>query len=101
MPMDIEWVCAGDSVMLVQARPITTLSEPEPPAPIAWKLPKGQYAAMRNNIVELMPNPLTPLFDTLGRAAINTSLGRQLAMFLGDPACDARRDHHHRERLCL
>ena len=40
---------------------------------------------MRNNIVELMPNPLTPLFDTLGRAAINTSLSRQLGLFLGDP----------------
>ena len=85
MPMDIEWVCAENKIMLVQARPITTLPEPEPPPPTTWKLPKGQYAAMRNNIVELMPNPLTPLFDTLGRAAINASFGRLLTDFLGKP----------------
>lgn len=83
MPMDIEWVSAKGKLMLVQARPITTLPEPEPAPPTEWKLPKGQYAAMRNNIVELMPNPLTPLFDTLGRSAINASLGRQLTIFLG------------------
>lgn len=84
MPMDIEWVCAGDKIWLVQARPITTLPEPEPPAPTNWKLPKGQYAAMRNNIVELMPNPLTPLFDTLGREAINASLSGLLEQFMGN-----------------
>ncbi len=84
-PMDIEWVSSGSRIILVQARPITTLPEPEAPLPVAWKLPKGQYAALRNNIVELMPNPLTPLFDTLGREAINTSLGRLLTYFLGKP----------------
>ncbi len=85
MPMDIEWVCAGGKIMLVQARPITSLPEPEPPVPTTWKLPKGQYSAMRNNIVELMPNPLTPLFDTLGRAAINASFARLLTQFFGKP----------------
>ena len=85
MPMDIEWVCTGEKIMLVQARPITTLPEPEPSAPTTWMLPKGQYAAMRNNIVELMPNPLTPLFDTLGREAINNRLGRLVTYFLGKP----------------
>jgi phosphohistidine swiveling domain-containing protein len=40
---------------------------------------------MRNNIVELMVEPLTPLFRTLGRAAINASMGRQLAEFFGNP----------------
>jgi rifampicin phosphotransferase len=83
MPMDIEWVSAEMKIMLVQARPITTLPDLLSPAPKTWLLPKGQYAAMRNNIVELMPNPLTPLFDTLGRDAINASLGRLLAHFLG------------------
>jgi pyruvate,water dikinase len=46
-------------------------------------LPKGSYAALRNNIVELMIEPLTPLFDTLGRACINTSLDRLLSQFMG------------------
>jgi phosphohistidine swiveling domain-containing protein len=85
LPVDIEWVTSHNKILLVQARPITALPQPEPPPPATWKLPKGQYAAMRNNIVELMPNPLTPLYDTLGRAAINASLGRLLTHFFGKP----------------
>ena len=85
IPMDIEWVCAENKVMLVQARPIAGLPDAEPPAPTTWKLPKGHYAAMRNNIVELMPNPLTPLFDTLRREVINASFGRLLTQILGKP----------------
>ena len=85
MPMDIEWVLAEKAFTIVQARPITALPEPEPPAPTEWKLPKGLYSAMRNNIVELMADPLTPLFGTLGRAAINTSFNRMLATFFGKP----------------
>src|SRR5512137_2471167 len=88
-PMDIEWVMTSSSVRgegriaIVQARPITALPEPEPPLPTKWKLPKGSYAALRNNIVELMIEPLTPLFDTLGRACINASLDRLLTQFMG------------------
>jgi phosphohistidine swiveling domain-containing protein len=85
MPMDIEWTLAAGTFAIVQARPITALPEPEPPVPTEWKLAKGQYIAMRNNIVELMADPLTPLFGTLGRAAINTSMGRLLADFFGKP----------------
>ncbi len=87
MPMDIEWTVTGGHFAIVQARPITTLPEPEPPPPNTWQLPKGMYAAMRNNIVELMADPLTPLFGTLGRAAINTSLSRLLTSFFGKPNC--------------
>ncbi len=88
MPMDIEWTLV-DEFAIVQARPITALPEeplepePEPPAPTEWKLPEGAYVAMRNNIVELMADPLTPLFGTLGRDAVNTSMGRQLTTFFG------------------
>jgi pyruvate,water dikinase len=81
--MDIEWARAANQFAIVQARPITALPEPEPPPPTKWKLPKGSYAALRNNIVELMIEPLTPLFDTLGRACINTSLDRLLTQFMG------------------
>ncbi|MCX6032524.1 MAG: PEP-utilizing enzyme [Chloroflexi bacterium] len=85
MPMDIEWALAEKTFAILQARPITALPDPEPPAPTEWKVPKGVYAAMRNNIVELMANPLTPLFDTLGRTAINTSFNRLMAAFFGKP----------------
>jgi pyruvate,water dikinase len=76
MPMDIEWVMAEKKLYIVQARPVTALPEPELPVPTEWKLPKGQYAAMRNNIVELMADPLSPLFATLGLSTINASLHR-------------------------
>jgi len=91
MPMDIEWTLAPEKrkrqFAIVQARPITALSEPEPPPPTEWKLPKRMYSAMRNNIVELMIDPLTPLFGTLGRAAINTSFNRLMTDFFGRPGC--------------
>ena len=83
MPMDIEWTLAKGHFAIVQARPITTLPEPDPPAPTVWKLPKGSYVGMRNNIVELMADPLTPLFGTLGRSAVNTSMHRQMTQFFG------------------
>jgi pyruvate,water dikinase len=89
VPQDIEWCQAEGQFYILQSRPITALPEepeiPEPPVPSSWKLPKGAYMAMRNNIVELMAEPLTPLFSTLGRSAINTSLNRLLAQFFGRP----------------
>ncbi len=85
MPMDIEWAWAEGEFFILQARPITALPLPEPPPPSEWKLPEGAYMAMRNNIVELMADPLAPLFATLGRSAINASMGRLLADFFGDP----------------
>lgn len=85
MPMDIEWTLADDKFAIVQARPITALPDLKPAPPIQWKLPKGKYSAMRNNIVELMADPLTPLFGTLGLEAINASMGHTFAEFLGKP----------------
>ncbi|NIN68831.1 MAG: phosphoenolpyruvate synthase, partial [Anaerolineae bacterium] len=85
IPMDIEWALAEGQFSIVQARPITALPVPEPPAPTEWKLPKHSYIAMRNNIIELMAEPLTPLFGTLGRSAVNASMGRQMASFFGRP----------------
>jgi phosphohistidine swiveling domain-containing protein len=83
MPVDVEWTLAEGRFSIVQARPITALPAPEPPPPGEWKLAKGQYIAMRNNIVELMADPLTPLFGTLGLARVNSSMGRLLADFFG------------------
>jgi len=88
MPMDIEWALAENQFAIVQARPITALPpearlpETEAPVPTEWALPdpKGQY--MRTSVAELLPDPLTPLFATLGRSAINAGtkrLGNELA----------------------
>jgi pyruvate,water dikinase len=85
-PQDIEWCHIESSggegkFFIVQSRPITTLQEMQLPAPTNWKLPKGAYAVVRNNIVELMADPLSPLFGTLGLSAINTSMHRLLDSF--------------------
>jgi pyruvate,water dikinase len=83
VPMDIEWVLADDKFSIVQARPITALPDPDLVIADDWQLPEGAYAAMRNNIVELMADPLTPLFKTLGLSAVNRSMGNLLTGFLG------------------
>ncbi len=71
MPMDIEWALAGGNFYILQARPITTLPGPEAFPKIEWKLPnpKGQY--MRGSIVDLLPDPVSPLFATLAIPAIS------------------------------
>ncbi len=83
MPMDIEWALADGELAIVQARPITALPEPEVAPPTEWPMPnpKGQY--VRASIAELMPEPLTPLFGTLGRAAINVGTQRLMAKLGG------------------
>jgi phosphohistidine swiveling domain-containing protein len=84
-PMDIEWALADGEFAILQARPITALPVPEPPVPTEWSLPKGAYAAMRNNIVELMADPLSPLFSTMGLKVINSSMNELMTSFFGQP----------------
>jgi len=83
MPMDIEWALAEGRFAVLQARPITALPEPEVPSPTEWPLPhpKGSYS--RTNIVELLPDPLTPLFGTLGLEAVNTGTRRLFEAIAG------------------
>lgn len=92
-PQDIEW-CWADAYAvhpgfsIVQSRPITMLGRATPlevSPPTEWKAPhpKGRY--VRNDIVELMADPLTPLFGTLGRRVINVSIDRLLTDFFGKP----------------
>ncbi|MGC9997592.1 MAG: PEP/pyruvate-binding domain-containing protein [Terriglobia bacterium] len=72
LPMDIEWAISGRRIFILQARPITALPEPCPT--LEWKLPRagGQYA--RNSVIELLPNPLSPLFATLALPMWNEAL---------------------------
>ena len=81
-PMDVEWTLVDGKFDIVQGRPITALPEPEVEPPTEWPMPnpKGQY--VRASVAELLPDPLTPLFATLGRAAINVGT-KQLMGKLG------------------
>jgi rifampicin phosphotransferase len=74
-PMDIEWALHDGHVSVVQARPITALPEPDAGSQVTpaaeWHLPnpKGHY--MRSSVFELLPDPLSPLFATLGLPAFS------------------------------
>jgi pyruvate,water dikinase len=61
-PMDIEWALADGKFTVLQARPVTALPE----APIEWILPDPKGVYMRGSVVDLLPDPLSPLFITLG-----------------------------------
>ncbi|HLE53107.1 MAG TPA: PEP/pyruvate-binding domain-containing protein [Anaerolineales bacterium] len=81
MPMDIEWALADGKFAILQARPVTALPEPEESITIEWKPPdpKGQY--LRMSAVDLMPDPLSPLFTSIGLPALISGvnkLGRRL-----------------------
>ena len=84
-PMDIEWALFDGAFAIVQARPITALPEPEPDPPAEWRPPnpKGQY--MRSSIVDLMPDPLSPLYATMGLSAINRALRRLVEEVFDSP----------------
>ena len=80
MPMDVEWALYDGRPFILQARPITAL--PEPRASLDWPLPspKGKYG--RASVIELLPDPLSPLFATLALPLWNEGY-RKLMRALG------------------
>jgi rifampicin phosphotransferase len=86
LPVDVEWTwTARSGFAIVQARPVTALPEPEPhiEPPSAWKLPdpKGKFA--RGSVTDFLPDPLTPLFRTLGHPVIDDQTRRLFARMTG------------------
>jgi pyruvate,water dikinase len=73
-PQDVEWALSGGEFFILQARPITAL--PEARRPTEWTVPdpKGLYA--RGSIVELLPDPLSPLFATLSPDPVAQTIRR-------------------------
>jgi pyruvate,water dikinase len=87
-PRDIEWAIADGEIAILQARPITALPEPAPrrgdaEPPQEWPMPdpKGKY--MRGSIVDLMPDPLSPLFASLFLPAVSKAIGPVLSELTG------------------
>ena len=86
-PMDIEWAMCHQRIFILQARPITAL--PEPRATLEWKLPRAGQRYARSSVVELLPNPLSPLFSTLALPLWNETMHALLqswglGRYLGD-----------------
>jgi rifampicin phosphotransferase len=78
-PMDIEWALSHHRFFIVQARPITALSKTagfQVTRPPEWKLPKPKGKYIRASVIELLPDPLSPLFATLGLPAWNRAMSR-------------------------
>jgi len=86
-PMDIEWALHHNRFFIVQARPITALSKTagsQVTRPAEWKLPKPKGKYIRASVIELLPDPLSPLFATLGLPAWNRAMKRfALAVGMG------------------
>lgn len=63
-PQDIEWLFADGKLWLLQSRPITNL----PPAPledVRWDPPEPGAFLSRSQLVEHIPDPVSPLFEDL------------------------------------
>ncbi len=67
IPVDIEWALVDGEISILQARPITSLPDlkPEPLQNVVWEPVLPNTVWMRRQIVEHMPEPLSPLFEDL------------------------------------
>jgi pyruvate,water dikinase len=84
-PMDIEWAIQDRDLFILQARPITAL--PEPRLTLDWELPRPKGKYIRQNVIEILPDPLSPLFATLGLSVWNDAmhqLGKSVGLELPD-----------------
>ncbi len=64
LPQDIEWAIAENRIYLLQSRPITAMPA-EPAKEVKWEPPTPGSKWVHRQVVENMPDPLSPLFDEL------------------------------------
>jgi pyruvate,water dikinase len=80
-PQDVEWAYADGCFWVLQARPITNLPPP-PPDDVHWDPPFPGSAWWRRQVVENLPEPLSPLFDDLYlREGLELSIDAMMAFF--------------------
>ncbi len=82
-PVDIEWTYLDGEFAIVQARPVTALPEAPTLPHFDWKAPNPKAHYIRAGIVELLPDPLSPLFGTLGCTGFNHGLQRMAEQIIG------------------
>jgi phosphohistidine swiveling domain-containing protein len=81
-PQDIEWAYAEGSLWVLQARPITKLP-PDPLGDARWDPPFPGSVWWRRQVVENLPEPLSPLFDELYvREGLELSIDAVMAFFM-------------------
>ncbi len=69
--------------VLLQTRPLAGSAQGNISIPSGWPLP-GKGPFMRSSIVDFLPDPLSPLFATLGRDRYNAGEERLMEWFIGD-----------------
>ncbi len=79
MPMDVEWCLADGRFFIVQARPITALLEQTVEPPTEWPMPDPKSKYVRASIIDLMPDPVSPLFTTMAFKAYDAGLTRAMS----------------------
>jgi len=81
MPQDIEWALVGDELFLLQARPITALSEP-----VIWKASLPGAWARHIRLGEWLGDPVTPLFESRLLTQVDERFGAITRQLAGVPA---------------
>lgn len=64
VPQDIEWAVSNGNCYLLQSRPITGLPA-SALAEVKWNPPREGMKLVRRQVVENMPEPLSPLFEDI------------------------------------
>lgn len=72
VPQDIEWAIAGPELSLLQSRPMTNLPPP-PLKDVKWEVTEPGSRLERDQVVEFMPGPLSPLFQDLYLPALDVA----------------------------
>jgi len=84
-PQDIEWARLGDTLFVLQSRPITALPLPTGDTPESWPVPYPKGLYFRASIVEQLPDPLSPLFADLIDPSVTRSLTALFTEAIGRP----------------
>lgn len=86
VPMDVEWALADGNFAILQARPITALPQLETPLPSEWAIPDPKSNYARGSLAEHLPNPVSPLFATLGLRLASEATNKLMQSFMGKDA---------------
>jgi pyruvate,water dikinase len=80
-PMDVEWALHDGTFSILQARPITVLAPTV--EDVEWETPRPGTRYIRASVIDFMPNPISPLFETMGLPIYGASLKGSLAELTG------------------
>ena len=84
-PQDVEWAVAGDQVVLLQSRPVTTIAAPAgPPGDDAWPTLDGLTPQpfdfwTQQDLGERWPDPVTPLTWSISEHMTQVSMANMVA----------------------